>query len=77
MRPLHQRRAWLRRALTIHRNAEALFADMMVEVGPDYMVGGSRDGDNMTDAADDVVSKADDLCSSLERDIRIIKDKRP
>lgn len=58
MATLPQLRAYLKRAKSLHGKAETLFADLMDAAPGD---------DALTDAADDVVNMADDLCCMIER----------
>lgn len=51
-----QRRAWLRRAETLHRRAAALLSDMIAAVGTEHEV---------TDFADNVVHQSESLTSVL------------
>ena len=57
-------RAFLKRAKSLHSKSEAIFADMMAEY---------PDDDALTDAADDVMNMADDLCGMIERRIAAAK----
>lgn len=63
MSSLYRIRAFQRRTDTLHRRAEALFADLMAEFGAEGMAG----GDNITDFADNIVCATSDMLSVLDR----------